>query len=379
MYVSGQVPSSIGDRVWYDTDNNGVQDGGELGIPGVVVKLYDTSGSSTPIATTRTDVDGLYTFDGLKAGSYIVEFVAPVGYVISPPDLGGNDAADSDANPTTGRTATIVLPAGQTNVSVDAGMRIPGAAAISIGDLVWLDGNGNFLPNLGEGLAGAEVVLYDALGNELARITTNATDTNYTFTGVGPGSYRVAVDTSTLPSVVQIADPDSILDNQTELLGQAVNIRTVDFGYRLAVPDLTPVITLEPNVMIGPTSFEVWVQCIELLGVDTSGTIRLRVPKDSRWTMNNWAAEQNLTQLPVSGKPVDNSIWTMTQDANAFYFTTNATILGQTQKNFGFSASWSSGFTVGGYTASVLIELGSGGEVRIDNNTDAERADYSFQ
>src|SRR5690606_25987911 len=39
---AGLVPlASIGDRVWLDSNNNGVQDGGESGFPGITVNLLD--------------------------------------------------------------------------------------------------------------------------------------------------------------------------------------------------------------------------------------------------------------------------------------------------------------------------------------------------
>ena len=49
---------------------------------------------------------GLYTFR-VAPGSYIVEFEAPTGSIFSPQDQGIDDTADSDANPTDGRTALI--------------------------------------------------------------------------------------------------------------------------------------------------------------------------------------------------------------------------------------------------------------------------------
>ncbi len=385
MYIVGTAPASIGDFVWYDSNGNGIQDSGEPGLPGVTVKLYDSAGNL--VATTRSGQygpNGQYAFTGLPAGSYTVQFVPPTGYVFSPPGIDDGNPnptqRDSDPNPATGTTAAFSLAAGQTKTNIDAGLSITGSQPISIGDLVWKDSNSSGSFDTGEGLAGVQVVLYDQFGNVLARTTTTGTDTNYLFTGVGPGSYRVAIDTSTLPlNAVQITDPDITLDNQTVLVGQAVSILTVDFGYRVAVPDLTPVITLIPNVMVGPTNFEVWVQCIELLGTNTSGTITLRVPKDSRWTLTSW--NPGLTALPVSGKPVQNGVWTLdsTSDPNTLIFTTTTTIVGLTQSNFGFSAAWSAGQTVGTYTASVVIVPGSGAEVRIDNNTDAEKADYSFK
>ncbi|NWF91263.1 MAG: Cys-Gln thioester bond-forming surface protein, partial [Ignavibacteriaceae bacterium] len=44
------TPASIGDKVWLDTNHNGIQDSGENGIPNVTVKLYDCNNNL--IATT---------------------------------------------------------------------------------------------------------------------------------------------------------------------------------------------------------------------------------------------------------------------------------------------------------------------------------------
>jgi len=56
--------ANIGDRVWYDTDGQGDQDGGEVGINGVTVKLYSgvCGPSGSPIQTKVTSGDGAYLF-----------------------------------------------------------------------------------------------------------------------------------------------------------------------------------------------------------------------------------------------------------------------------------------------------------------------------
>jgi len=72
----GFVPSySIGNRVWFDTDNDSLRDNGvEVGVQGVTVELYsvDALGNFTLVGTTTTDVNGYYRFDGLPAGNYVV-------------------------------------------------------------------------------------------------------------------------------------------------------------------------------------------------------------------------------------------------------------------------------------------------------------------
>lgn len=74
------TPYSLGNRVWYDTNNNGFVDGGESGISGVRVELYRDNGSTpgvfdagdTPIGNETTDATGYYRFDDLGADDYIV-------------------------------------------------------------------------------------------------------------------------------------------------------------------------------------------------------------------------------------------------------------------------------------------------------------------
>jgi hypothetical protein len=52
--------SQIGNRVWLDTDRDGIQDPCEVGVQGVVMKLYD--GSCNIVGTTTTDASGNYYF-----------------------------------------------------------------------------------------------------------------------------------------------------------------------------------------------------------------------------------------------------------------------------------------------------------------------------
>jgi basic membrane lipoprotein Med (substrate-binding protein (PBP1-ABC) superfamily) len=53
-------PIEIGNRIWKDKDNDGIQDPDELPLVGVTVKLYNAAGIE--IASTTTDADGEYYF-----------------------------------------------------------------------------------------------------------------------------------------------------------------------------------------------------------------------------------------------------------------------------------------------------------------------------
>jgi hypothetical protein len=115
--------AAIGDFVWFDANNNGIQDMGELGVPGVTVNLYDCEDHL--IATTTTDANGYYLFSNLTPGDYYVEFVLPMGYFFSPKDQGLNDAVDSDADVVTGTTICTTLSPGETDLTWDAGLYRP--------------------------------------------------------------------------------------------------------------------------------------------------------------------------------------------------------------------------------------------------------------
>jgi SdrD B-like domain/Dockerin type I domain len=78
---------SLGDRVWFDSNANGIQNSGESGIEGVKVNLagdFDQNGSIDYTAMTITGANGIYSFAGLPAGEYYVTIDAttlPANYV----------------------------------------------------------------------------------------------------------------------------------------------------------------------------------------------------------------------------------------------------------------------------------------------------------
>ena len=90
-------PATLGDRVWVDVDEDGIQDGGEPGAAGISVRLLDAAGV-TVLDTSVTAGDGSYSFSDLVPGDYVVEFVTP-GWTITTADQGGDDALDSDRRP----------------------------------------------------------------------------------------------------------------------------------------------------------------------------------------------------------------------------------------------------------------------------------------
>jgi LPXTG-site transpeptidase (sortase) family protein len=77
--IFGTSNNNISGTVFNDTNVNGIQDTGELGIPGVTVTLYDQS--SSVVASTMTASDGSYSFINLPPGIYSVVETNLSGYV----------------------------------------------------------------------------------------------------------------------------------------------------------------------------------------------------------------------------------------------------------------------------------------------------------
>ena len=119
---------SIGNRVWYDTNNNGVRDSTELGIPNVLVNLLDKTG--TFITSKTTDANGYYRFDTLAAGQYKVQIDATnfntggalFGYTNSSAHVdAATNTLDNQNNGLTGGTTSglitlgVGIPTGETD------------------------------------------------------------------------------------------------------------------------------------------------------------------------------------------------------------------------------------------------------------------------
>src|SRR5207244_12946087 len=85
------------DLVWNDTNANGIQDVGEVGIGNVTVRLLDSTGT-TVLATTTTNGGGMYSFTGLAAGSYRSEDLTPELLSLNPLVYRALHADDSEAN-----------------------------------------------------------------------------------------------------------------------------------------------------------------------------------------------------------------------------------------------------------------------------------------
>ena len=237
-------PAAIGDFVWSDLDNNGLQDGGEPGIAGVEVALtISYTNGDVSVLTTLTGADGSYSFnnllmdedyDGVGAGEpiFTVTSAIPGGFNLSPINVGADDAIDSD-DPISGEMAELTR--GGSDNTNDFGFT-PRYGAI--GNYVWVDENADGNQDVGEpGLPDVTVQLFDSNGNLADQQTTDVAG-GYLFRA-NPGVYTVQVDPSTLPfgmaQTTNPVNPGADFGNQSQPYAVTVvaggeNL-TADFGY----------------------------------------------------------------------------------------------------------------------------------------------------
>lgn len=190
-------PATIGNRVWDDTDADGIQELNQNGVIGVTVNLWSVDANGAPVAivdTTTTGAGGLYSFS-TAPGSYRIQVVAPQGKTFTAQNTGAENI-DSDVD-AAGISDLITVVSGQTDNTHDAGLIDEAPVSATIGNRIWEDSNRNGQQESGEpGVSGATVNLWtlDANGAPLSIIQSTTTNSRgqYQFTGVDPSQlYRV--------------------------------------------------------------------------------------------------------------------------------------------------------------------------------------------
>ena len=150
-------------------------------------------------------------------------------------------------------------------------------------------------------------------------------------------------------------------------------------AYTLAsvtAPDLTPFITISPNVMAGTTTYDTRIRVLNLntvTGASTTGaTITVRILKNNaRWNFT-WNPAATSNGLGV----LNNSVWTYTTNALYHIWTATDIIAKGGSRYIGFTSTFTPGATTGTLPITVTIVYPSGGEIYNLNQTDVEVATF---
>ena len=116
------LPATIGDRVWFDEVPNGIQDGDEIAFDQPVsIKLYDEVGYLVD-ETQSSATTGLYSFTGVRPGTYSLEFIlSDDDYKFTLRNAGNDTDLDSDVSHTSGK-AEVTVSSGEQKLDLDAGI-----------------------------------------------------------------------------------------------------------------------------------------------------------------------------------------------------------------------------------------------------------------
>ncbi len=225
---TGFFTGSIGDTIYFDANNNAIEDGDDAGLPAVSVTLAgDINGDGTiDTVTTTTDSSGTYLFDNLPEGGYTI--------TVDPTTLPAGMTPTQDPDGGAANSAAVALGEGEDNVDQDFGYTGSG----SIGDTVYFDTDADGTQDSGEnGMPNVDVTIsvdFDGDGNpDYTATTTTDANGSYVFDNLPAGEYTVSVETSSLPGDVRPSgDPDGTLDNSATInLGPGATNNDQDFGY----------------------------------------------------------------------------------------------------------------------------------------------------
>ncbi|KAL7554079.1 hypothetical protein ACHAWF_017463, partial [Thalassiosira exigua] len=224
VYEEGATVA-IGGYVFEDANDDGKYDPTTESVLQNVKAILVDCNSGNFVATTETDADGRYAFEGLIPGQYRVQFdycvpfsfgTGNVCYVGSSVWSMLDSSADSKADPLRNQTVCKMYGPGEEDTEVNAGMRFddgdasptappvpsPGGT-VTAGGFVFDDVNndGMFDPATEHFVSDVRVTLSSCDG-DVGDIAKMVTDDNgyYAFGGLDPGSYRVTFDYCVEPS-----------------------------------------------------------------------------------------------------------------------------------------------------------------------------------
>ncbi|MDF1694848.1 MAG: SdrD B-like domain-containing protein, partial [Saprospiraceae bacterium] len=223
--ITIEEKATVGDFTFIDTNFNGVQDAGEVGVNGIEVTLYDANTNNevaSTVSVSNGGEDGFYEFEVCK-GDYYIIFGDLDNHERSPKDQ-TSDNLDSDANPLDGRTDDFTLLPGENNEDVDAGYA-------TVADLNLIKTVNDDTPSVGDVVTFTITVSNDGPNNatnvevtdlvpdgytNIASVDGNVNGSTVTFSGLNIASGS-SVDVTLTAEVLAPASPSTSYVNIAEI------------------------------------------------------------------------------------------------------------------------------------------------------------------
>ena len=214
---------AISGNVYLDQNRDKTKNTADIDLSGITVKLLDKDGNV--VGTTKTDVDGNYSFTDLNDGTYTVQ-VDKTGPLVD------KEQTEDPSGQADSRSQAITFTRTDPDVTnVNFGY----AEDYTVSGTVYYDKDrSKTLNNSEPGFDGITVTLLGEDGAVVATTTTKA-DGTYSFSKLPAGKYTVKAEPSDLlKKLEQTEDPDGTKDHTSGAIQVGhdnPSVKNVNFGY----------------------------------------------------------------------------------------------------------------------------------------------------
>lgn len=213
------LPGKIGNKIWIDSDRDGIQGQTETGSQNHTVYLIDSQKKSI-ITSIQVNEEGEYIFENIMPGIYEIQITIPDNLISSAFQAGENRETDNDftiedqSSYGIGRVMksnTINLQSGEEQFSIDAGVH----SYEEIKGIVWQDMNSNNnYDESDKGIQGIIVSLLDGDNNVIDSRVTQV-DGIYKFNSFKPGKYAIKFESNQNYSIKNPTEGTNTLEQLT--------------------------------------------------------------------------------------------------------------------------------------------------------------------
>lgn len=276
------VPAIVSGTVFADDNDNGLQDAGEKGLSGTVVRLMNEKGEAF---SATLDESGAYRFNAVLPGAYHLEYELPEHGVFAAVVDGGNTVA-SESN--VGKSAAFTVKSGD---SWEASLC--GALLLSdISGMAYADSNGSSFMDADENAVQGMVIMLIPTRADLPVLTSaTGTDGRFAFSDLRPDTYTL-----------RVTCPD-----------RYVLSRLSDVEMPVAIGEATQDVTFQ--LQMGTQWHEQMLGCV----IPASWT-------GEAWLDENWDGVRGADEAPANGEKIElrdavtgKTVFTVVTDDNGVF------------------------------------------------------------